>query len=469
MLKLKFPGRKKPPESLVETIEKEDDSGRLDEMASTCTAMLRSIANHEYKIESGSMDINLSGAFNDLSSTLKQVDVANLSTMVDFSMNASQSMASVSRVTGSTRDIDGQIQIMAAATEELNASMRQIAETSNGVAGTADTVRAIAMEGVEKIDNTRDRMDQLAQSVDVISSRTKQLAKASDQIAGILETIDAIASQTNLLALNATIEAARAGEHGKGFAVVAGEVKALAGQTANATDEVRRCIAELEDGITALKDATKQSTNAAEEGRAAMEDASNGIHSIGEEVSGVTTKITEISGMLSEQSAAVGEISNSISSVATLSEQNLEFAETTINAVRASEGLIEDRFAELDQHNIPDFILYRAKSDHFQWKKRLAEMLVGLNSLKPEELADHHSCRLGKWYDAVNDPWFKNNPVFKSLIEPHEAVHKYGIEAARKFVDGDTAKAWELFGLMDEASVKVVALLDELIVARQNK
>lgn len=74
-----------------------------------------------------------------------------------------------------------------------------------------------------------------------IESLTEQIGRVS----GVAEQIDAIARQTNLLALNATIEAARAGEAGKGFAVVAGEVKALAGQTSEATSLIAEILTTL--------------------------------------------------------------------------------------------------------------------------------------------------------------------------------------------------------------------------------
>jgi methyl-accepting chemotaxis protein len=78
------------------------------------------------------------------------------------------------------------------------------------------------------------------------NAAVQELGEAGKRIGDVVRLITEIAEQTNLLALNATIEAARAGEAGRGFAVVAGEVKALAGQTAKATDDIARQIADMQ-------------------------------------------------------------------------------------------------------------------------------------------------------------------------------------------------------------------------------
>ncbi len=178
------------------------------------------------------------------------------------------------RVGSSADRATANTQVVATATEELSASVGEIAARSSAAANASATAA-----------NEATRTNETVQA----------LVAAGERIGVVIKLINNIASQTNLLALNATIEAARAGEAGKGFAVVAGEVKNLAQQTASATDEIVEQIASVQREAARTVDA---------------------IHAISAAIGEVQTISASIASAVAEQDAAAREISASITQVA---------------------------------------------------------------------------------------------------------------------------------------------------------
>ena len=185
------------------------------------------------------------------------------------------------------------VQTVAAATEELNAS---IGEIGNQV--TMST--KVAEDAVSEAERT--------------SNVVTGLAAATDRIGQVVTLIQDIANQTNLLALNATIEAARAGEAGKGFAVVASEVKSLATQTAKATDDIAAQIRQIQESTQGSADAIAQITSTI--GR--VSEISTTIASAVEEQGAATQ---EISRNVQQASAGSTEVANNITGVTLASQQ----------------------------------------------------------------------------------------------------------------------------------------------------
>jgi methyl-accepting chemotaxis protein len=179
------------------------------------------------------------------------------------------------------------LETVAAATEELTASVAEIAAQ----------VQASAREARDAV-NQADRTNATVETLD----------QAAGRIGEVVKMISAIAGQTNLLALNATIEAARAGEAGRGFAVVAGEVKNLAAQTATATEEITRQIGEIQ---------------------AATAEAVGAIRVISRSIAGIDEKMTTIAAAVEEQRAATTEISRNFQQAA----QGTRAVTTTIGNV----------------------------------------------------------------------------------------------------------------------------------------
>ncbi|MGJ4891949.1 methyl-accepting chemotaxis protein [Bradyrhizobium sp. HKCCYLRH3099] len=213
------------------------------------------------------------------------------------SMTATASDASVraSTVSNATQSANDNVGTVAAAAEELSSSVNEI---SRQVARSTE----IASKAVGDAERT--------------NATVQVLSTGAEKIGEVVKLIHSIAAQTNLLALNATIEAARAGESGKGFAVVASEVKALANQTAKATEEISAQVAAMQtstqDAVAAITGITQTiaqmseitnsiSTSIAQQGDATREIARNiqsvaaGSNEISAHIGGVT-KAAEATG-----------------------------------------------------------------------------------------------------------------------------------------------------------------------------
>ena len=185
----------------------------------------------------------------------------------------------------------------------MSASIKEIARSSGEAA-------AVAQEAVVVADGA--------------NKTIKTLGESSVEIGNVIKVITSIAQQTNLLALNATIEAARAGEAGKGFAVVANEVKELAKQTAQATEDISQRIEAIQTG------------------------SEGAVAGIGK-VSGIIDKISEISNTIAssveEQTATTTEISRNIGEVA---RGSAEIAQNISGVTQAAQGTSKGATDTLD-------------------------------------------------------------------------------------------------------------------------
>ncbi len=392
----------------------------------------------------------------------RQKGVVQLERTVESSMQAADAMASVSFVAGDMREINSDAQGIASAAEEMSASINQVAQTSNDAAGLAQTTRKSAGDGVDAVGQAVTDMNQISDNVESLADQARNLNGASEQIGEIVNVIQAIAKQTNLLALNATIEAARAGEAGKGFAVVAGEVKNLANQTARATDEIRNQVVSIRSVMDQITSAMARIQNVVDSGQGSITEVGKSISEIVGNMDEVSRYIGDTASSLTQQTAAMNEISASVQRITTLTDRGQKNAERAIGAVSKAEEIVEKNLSELDGQDIPHAILYRAQSDHFLWKKRLADILVG-GSASATKLTDHHGCRFGKWYESVNDPKLKENPAFRALAEPHKQVHQHGRMALELFRKGDREGAEREYEKVEAASLEVVKLLRQLL------
>jgi methyl-accepting chemotaxis protein len=197
---------------------------------------------------------------------------------------------------------------VASATEELSASINSIAQQVTRSA-------AIAAKAAEEARRT--------------NTVVEGLASGTQKIGEVVTLIQSIASQTNLLALNATIEAARAGEHGKGFAVVASEVKALANQTAKATEEISA-------QVQGIQNATNQAVSAIQMIGGTIAEIDGISNEIAAAVEQQGTATREIAGNVQQAANGTAEVNSSIISVSQASDGA---SKATAKMLEAATGL----------------------------------------------------------------------------------------------------------------------------------
>lgn len=434
-----------------------------EDISSRLISFFQTVQERQFEEVDLGLGADVDAAARALIASMQGQAVSQLDQTVQLSMQASEAMASVAHMTGSVRDVGRMVEHAAQAANEIDASFDRICEGGEGAAQAIDAASQITSDCAVKAGDAQKGMGDVILNVEQLSEKFKGLTEAAQQIEAILDAIEAIASQTNLLALNATIEAARAGEAGKGFAVVAGEVKTLANQTAVSANDIREKINNLSVGVREISTVMETIGETVGHGQALIDDVSAGMNDIHGKVQSSSQSISQVTNSLRNYREELKSVAKSVSEISRKTERNVEDTNALIKAVSRSESVINVIFSELDKLQIPNYALYRAKADHFLWKKNLAAMLVGMNDLTESELADHHSCRLGKWYDSCTGCVITDNSAYGALLGPHERVHVHGKAGARLFQEGKKDEAKAEIAQMNEASVEVVALLDRLI------
>ena len=241
-----------------------------------------------------------------LLSALQRMQQSLVTTVSTVRGNAESVASASAQIASGNNDLSARTEQQASALEETAASMEELGSTVRQNADNARQANQLALNASTVAVQGGDVVAEVVETM-------KGINASSSKIADIISVIDGIAFQTNILALNAAVEAARAGEQGRGFAVVAGEVRSLAGRSAEAAKEIKGL-------ITASVERVEQGTQLVDKAGATMTEVVAAIRR-------VTDIMGEISAASSEQSAGVGQVGEAVTQMDQATQQNAALVE----------------------------------------------------------------------------------------------------------------------------------------------
>jgi methyl-accepting chemotaxis protein len=299
-----------------------DELGRLLKSLAVMQASLKARADEELMLKSSKDQTHAEQV------SRRQRIEAEIET---FRSSVTSVLTNTDRMTGELTETAETLSSIARAAGEQSAETASTADATSSNVQTVATATSQLGESVQAIKGQIHDATEIVQRATgmagVANETMGALATSAQHIDEVVGFIRNIAGQTNLLALNATIEAARAGEAGRGFAVVASEVKALAIQTAKATEEISSQIAEVQS-------ATRQAVDNVGAIAAIMKDIDSFTATIAEAVSQQNAATTEISRNIAEAAAGTASVAQSIAGTAAASEDTNRSADLVLTTAK---------------------------------------------------------------------------------------------------------------------------------------
>ena len=284
-----------------------------------------------------------------------------------------QTKKSINVVGSSIRQIADGATAHASSSEEIAVSMSdmssgvvKIAETSSMVSEAAQEAANQAESGTTVVERAVVQIGSIGEGTEKVGSAIERLNDRSHQIEEILRFITEITSRIRLLSLNASIEAARAGEHGRGFAVVAEEVKKLAGQSEDSTEQIAKLITEIREDTQNAVEMMGVSRRDVEEGINLIEEVREKFSNILDASRNVAEHILEVSAASEEMSAGSEQVSASVEELKSIAgltsgdarnaaeaaEEQIASVEQIASSVSQLEGVVVELQKELSKFKI---------------------------------------------------------------------------------------------------------------------
>ena len=286
----------------------------------------------------GNLIRNVQGA----SQEVHRASQALTSAAQDTNSSTSEVGKAVEEIARGASDQASEAQRSSIITNDLAQKVTTLKANSEDMLQASEAVSTANIEGLSVIEDLKSKNIKSNESIEEIELAIQQLDAKSQSIGGILETISAIAEQTNLLALNAAIEAARAGDAGMGFAVVAEEIRKLAEQSSNSTEEIKDIISSIQEESNHTVGIMSQVISLNEERDLTVQEVGGSFETTSKTIDIIIGKINNINEYVLEMAEDMRGIVETIESISSVSQETAAASqevtasmEQTVSAVDA--------------------------------------------------------------------------------------------------------------------------------------
>lgn len=291
------------------------------------------------------MKLSLRNLIREIADSSSQVAAASQELTATSEQTAQLSTKVAESSTEVTRGAENQVQAIShasGAVEQMSDSINHITSKVINVAEVSEKTAAAAENGEQAVNSAIRQMSNIEKTVTNSAEVVLKLGTRSQEIGQIIDTIAGIAEQTNLLALNAAIEAARAGEQGRGFAVVAEEVRKLAEQSHEATEQIADMIREIQTDTSEAVSAMESGTKEVKVGADLVSSAEKAFHEITTMVEQVSQQVNEVSTAAQQITQGNHEIVASIQQVEKIARNTASETETVSAATQEQTASVEE-------------------------------------------------------------------------------------------------------------------------------
>jgi methyl-accepting chemotaxis protein len=395
-----------------------DTKNKIDNLASVLKEY--SISNFDVTLKSDGMYGNIGS----LSACVKMIG-NNVSELLGMILNTGDSLnSSTDTLSKASSDLSSSSNKQAAALEETAAAVEQISSNIKHTVEQSTDMTTLAEETRSKAISGKNLVSQTAKAMESIDESTSAINEA-------ITIIDQISFQTNILSLNAAVEAATAGEAGKGFAVVAGEVRNLAGRSAEAAKDIKDLVSKAQEQTI--------------HGRAISDKMSEEFDLLNDKIDKTAQLVDSVSIASKEQFIGVNQINDALMKLDQDTQENArvagEIAELSKEVSHMSDNLVKAaqraKFKKEAREQVCDIDLVfdtaKLKLDHIALKELAYENLSTPNY----KIKDHLSCALGSWILKNENSDFAKHEVWSEFKQTHAHVHK-GIQ---EFINSSQSNA----------------------------